>query len=1011
MMHDWSDSWLQQVAGWKAVKSGLSLVDRGQVKESQMQDDGCFGVVGGVKLLRVRVKRTSAMHVDTFCPCTENQRSGAMCEHGVAIIIAARKSRPSIESAGESQKNEIIAKKQAFDCQTFQVHFFPRWQQEWQSGRITVKITADKRQATSVDLNLYRWLESMKLIGRPLPWILPLAGEQSQAFFLAICEHPQVCLDEQLFEFTKEPPRILVETTGQDTDFVVRLKDEAGQFFGLRTSPWLFKDGRFHLLSSEKCRKFTITLFSEKYVQIAENELFEDIKLLSILAPVDATDRLALIEWKPLRPEIQFIVDGSLKSLTLKVRSYFLIDGKEQNTNTREQGSYLLKKSNVCFFADYSELSQLGNRLSALGWSSGENVPAWSMNEENSILHFLSEGRGEWQMLCNTWEESPRLQRENKNMVIVQATVDQQELGSGQVSLGIQFSSGADKFFDPGKIRQLLQSGKRLIKTSDGKNLVLPKEAWEVFEMTARECHFTQENGRFIVNKEQKSIVDNLFEYYSKSLTVNNISNSIDAHIAVDYPQINGTLRNYQWHGVLWMRDRLEKHGFAILADEMGLGKTIQTIVLLSIYATSDAPALVVLPTTLLSNWEREIQKFAPALKTIVLHGQNRDHERIDGQHVIVTSYGVLMRDRAAFMKRGYSLMVVDEASAIRNPETEMAKACCKIVAEKRLALTGTPLENGIVDLWSIFQYLRPGYLGGRSHFAEVYEKVMIAEPRNTVVRDALRLRVTPFILRRTKDQVAKDLPDKLEIDDWCDLSPEQHRLYHRVLEEGLSQISTLNEVSDSAAHAKLLTLLLRLRQICCDTALIAPGETKDWTIEQRSRKMERLFEIIDGSLISGRKMLIFSQFASQLRLIQQELNKRSMGHLLLDGSTQNRQQLVDKFQQTDGPAIFLISLKAGGYGLNLTAASTVVHFDPWWNPAAEQQASDRAHRIGQTKSVTVYRLLTRDTVEERVRALQIGKTKMAKDLFMNDDGQDRNAPSTMDILAIISTSGSPERS
>jgi SNF2 family DNA or RNA helicase len=174
---------------------------------------------------------------------------------------------------------------------------------------------------------------------------------------------------------------------------------------------------------------------------------------------------------------------------------------------------------------------------------------------------------------------------------------------------------------------------------------------------------------------------------------------------------------------------------------------------------------------------------------------------------------------------------------------------------------------------------------------------------------------------------------------------------------------------------------------------------------------MERLFEIIDGSLISGRKMLIFSQFASQLRLIQQELNKRSMGHLLLDGSTQNRQQLVDKFQQTDGPAIFLISLKAGGYGLNLTAASTVVHFDPWWNPAAEQQASDRAHRIGQTKSVTVYRLLTRDTVEERVRALQIGKTKMAKDLFMNDDGQDRNAPSTMDILAIISTSGSPERS
>jgi SNF2 family DNA or RNA helicase len=343
------------------------------------------------------------------------------------------------------------------------------------------------------------------------------------------------------------------------------------------------------------------------------------------------------------------------------------------------------------------------------------------------------------------------------------------------------------------------------------------------------------------------------------------------------------------------------------------------------------------------------------------------------------------MNDRARFLTREYSLMVLDEASAIRNPDTEVARCCFRMKARAKLALTGTPLENSMQDLWSIFQFLQPGYLGERRQFQENYERGASKDP---AAAQSLRLRVMPFLLRRTKEEVVKDLPEKVETDDWCDLSPEQAELYQQVWETGLKKIEKLAAAHDSTAHMTLLTLLLRMRQICCDAALVAPELAKTWSLAQRSRKMERLFDLIQGTRESGRKMLVFSQFAKQLHAIEAECQQRGYETLRLDGATRDRQGLVDRFQRDDGPGVFLISLKAGGYGLNLTKASTVVHFDPWWNPAAEQQASDRAHRIGQTQTVNIYKLLTRGTVEERVKNLQASKSQMAAQLFGGSGSQ-----------------------
>jgi SNF2 family DNA or RNA helicase len=420
-----------------------------------------------------------------------------------------------------------------------------------------------------------------------------------------------------------------------------------------------------------------------------------------------------------------------------------------------------------------------------------------------------------------------------------------------------------------------------------------------------------------------------------------------------------------------------------LLADDMGLGKTLQSIAAIRCFFEQSPSihqqALVVCPKSLIGNWQAEFQRFAPDLRLLVVQGPNRKEqlEKCYAFDVIITSYPLISRDLTLYSRLKFSIGVLDEASFLRNPDTDTAKAVRGLQLGARLALSGTPIENGVRDLWSIFEILLPGYLGNRKTFQERFEKPL---ERRTDERDrasaSIRLRrlIRPFFLRRTKRDVLKELPEKIEQVFWCELSPVQAELYRTVLEEGREAIRDARRRSgQNGARMTMLTVLLRLRQVCCDMRLVGlpAGDFTEVDVYARSGKWNALDGLLDGVIAGGGKALIFSQFVSYLKLCQEHLNNRGIGYAYLDGATLDRPSQVKSFQEDPKKAAFLISLKAGGYGLNLTQADHVFLMDPWWNPAVEAQAIDRAHRFGQNRVVNAYRFVMRGTVEERVLALQ----------------------------------------
>ncbi|MFN5834634.1 MAG: DEAD/DEAH box helicase, partial [Akkermansiaceae bacterium] len=514
-----------------------------------------------------------------------------------------------------------------------------------------------------------------------------------------------------------------------------------------------------------------------------------------------------------------------------------------------------------------------------------------------------------------------------------------------------------------------------------------------------------QQNGRFISKQANAEIILEIANKLKQSKLVNNqekCSQVIHSHL------LNATLRPYQIAGFSWLVDRLKKYSGALLADDMGLGKTLQTIACIEYFFSTysqPSPVLIVVTTSLLGNWKSEFQRFAPGRRVVTLHGTQRDELRdeIGPTDVILTTYVTLARDLAWHLRQLYSMAVIDEASLIRNPDTDHSKAVAKINATYRIALTGTPVENSARDLWAIFRFVQPGWLGTRKDFQDRYETPLKTPETYSRTANLLRLKTFPFTLRRTKTEVAPDLPSKILIDEFCTLSRDQESTYREIQKQGLRLIDEIHASGQTAAaRMQQLTTLLRLRQSCCDLALFDSEKLSALPIPRRSAKLERLLEIAESSIAAGSRILVFSQFQKQLVEIGKALDGIGIASIRLDGQTRERQKWVDHFQSPDGPPVFLISLKAGGYGLNLTAADVVVHFDPWWNPAAEDQATDRAHRIGQTKPVTVFRLLTRNTVEEKVVRLQTSKKALADSLNETLTPADAPAWSAAEIEKLI---------
>ena len=454
---------------------------------------------------------------------------------------------------------------------------------------------------------------------------------------------------------------------------------------------------------------------------------------------------------------------------------------------------------------------------------------------------------------------------------------------------------------------------------------------------------------------------------------------------------LRASLRPYQQEGVAFLQHLRETELGGVLADDMGLGKTLQTIAHFCVEKAAGrltAPALVVAPTSLVGNWARELARFAPHLRVLVLHGAKRHakHAAIATSDVVITTYPLLVNDEERLAKERFHLLVLDEAQAIKNARSLAHRAIRAITATHRLCLTGTPVENHLGELWSIFDFLSPGLLGDELAFRRWYRQPI--EQRGDEERlAALREQVAPYILRRMKRDVAKELPPKTELALPVELSGKQRELYEHIRVAAHADVRKVIRAKGLAASTlPILGALMKLRQVCCDPRLVAMDEARG---VRESSKLEALFELLERNLAGKHRVLIFSQFTSMLALVAEKLRERGLPYLVLTGATQDRQRVVDAFEQGRAD-VFLISLKAGGTGLNLTSADTVIHYDPWWNPAAQAQATDRAYRIGQERPVFVTNLFVAGSVEERVMKLQQKKRWLSTTLLGDEGGAAR---------------------
>jgi superfamily II DNA or RNA helicase len=449
------------------------------------------------------------------------------------------------------------------------------------------------------------------------------------------------------------------------------------------------------------------------------------------------------------------------------------------------------------------------------------------------------------------------------------------------------------------------------------------------------------------------------------------------------------TLRPYQQEGLDWLQHLRRVGVGGILADDMGLGKTLQAIAhLLREHGPerptdsegAKHPSVVIAPTSLVTNWMREIARFAPDLWAVAYHGPKRAKTRPLLPHVdvVVTTYPILQRDLELLMRQSFHLLILDEAQTIKNDRSQIHRAVKLLRAEHRVCLSGTPLENHLGELWSLFDFLMPRFLGDRAAFTERYRRP-IEQQGDEDRLEMLRQRVAPLILRRTKEQVATELPDKIEIVRAVQLGSEQRELYEAIRIAAHAQVRrAIAERGLARSRVAILDALMKLRQVCCDPRLVKMAAARE--VEQ-SAKYDLFFELLEAQLEQGRRVLVFSQFTSMLALLSEGLRERDVRHGCLTGSTHDRQVPIEAF--TSGMVdVFLISLKAGGTGLNLTRADTVIHYDPWWNPAAQAQATDRAYRIGQTRRVFAYNLVVAGSVEERMLQLQQRKRALADGLL-----------------------------
>jgi superfamily II DNA or RNA helicase len=961
-----TEKWLGEIAGWQVMKAARSLVAGGQVEVTTVQPDLVQGNCGpGKKRYRCGLKINSRSDVENLCTCITARRTGAMCEHSIAVALASltpkeASTRPSRPSAPDRQRPEISPP--AKEVEPIPGRFSIYLPQGLKTGAIrfpaNVFLEYEKAAGEAESLTLSSWLTAHGVGPQTVPLSLP--EESWDPFLQAIADHPRVFVGKpsspvatQVADAPQSLP-VSIELVNGD-EVALERQDQDWAPAGGKGNWWFCEPtGSLFPLRSTEGREATQLLEELVRAGSARRPIrwwVQHGEALQTCLQLEARGAgMAHFHVLPAPSVFEFEVDGSLQNAILRVKvrlgelSWALADKGPVDEENRSVFPVQDESERSSFYVRNGEgesramdvLEDLGFQLDA----SGE----WRLRGQANILRFFGSGIPRLKVLgrvdfTQRWRVATRGLERIGPLVQPSTSRDSDEAsGTGMDWLSMEFRYEAADGFRLGRneVLRLVRSRQGAATGAKGKRYVVDADAIEAFEDSLQDVplELTPEGARVHAwhAHAMPGVAEGSLATVSSSLLD---SDEMRARLG----DLATILRPYQLDGVRWLESLARVGRGGVLADDMGLGKTLQSIALLRA-VESDGPSLVVCPKSLLGNWKAEFGRF------------------VNDNHVILTTYALISRDLQEFQTIRWSVILLDEASHIRNPETAAAKAIRKLHSGCRFALTGTPIENTVRDLWSILHFALPGYLGDRDHFKERFEAPLAAgpgTPAGLAASERLRRLVKPFFLRRTKGEVLKELPKKIEQVLWCDPTPAQAELYSKILDEGRDEIRAARKRSgEGGARMTMFTVLLRLRQVCCDLRLtgLAESALDGLSGDELSAKWAVWRDRLEQVLTCEGKVLIFSQFVSFLRLVRDNLEELNINYCYLDGSTSNRQQEVDRFQKEPEQRVFLISLKAGGYGLNLTAADHVFLMDPWWNPAVESQAIDRAHRMGQTKVV-----------------------------------------------------------
>ena len=1037
-----SDALFAKMAGWEAVKQARSLLASDRVLSSDWQRPLLRGAVQeGSATYRAGLAIKSASDADNLCTCRDSRQRGLICAHSVAVGLHWLKSQspvtppvskkvaetPKPVPKGAAKSLRRAQSSEAGEPLEIFIVLPPDFAQgvargkvmlylegKWRNGRVPLNaLPLDTPFLLSgQDAALLDALETLNEDDTPAMLMLNMA--QFTDLLPKLTGHPRVTFGKsQSVEIVGEPLRLGIRATLEaNGEIVLELSSAAPKSVIRGSTAWALQDRRLQPLGLGA----GLDQLIGGPLRITRNRVpqFLNIDWPGLVAHGEVQANFGLEDFvlEPATPRFKMHLAGGIAMLQAKLECFY---GDRPVSSMGDDSLWLADPKSPTLYQTRNfpaEQAALG-RLLKHGFTGPDAQGLYHLNGQNPVLNFFAR---EYPRLEKEWEVTleERLERSTeKNIEHIEPRFQITPSGEQWFDLNVAYDTKGGERFAAADIQRLLLSGQSHTRLKNGKFALLDTGAVEELQEVLLDCAPQQHAQGYRLGNAQAGFLDATLQRQTgwkvqAPTDWTRRAAQQRGEVKLDPPplrELESVLRPYQKEGVAWLHF-LRTNGFGgILADEMGLGKTLQVLALLASLRGSgsvDAPALVVCPTSLVFNWAAEAAKFTPQLRVLTLHGAQR-HElisRIPAHDLIITSYALLRRDAAQYRDIEFDTVVLDEAQHIKNRQTQNAQAVKSIRARHRLVLTGTPLENSVLDLWSIFDFLMPGYLGTAQDFRERYE-VAITRDKNIEAQNRLTRRLRPFMLRRLKREVATDLPEKIEQVSYCDLTADQRALYQQVLEASRREIVNAVDANGLAkSRMVVLTALLRLRQICCDLRLLESKLEEKST--ETSGKVELFGELLEEVIDGGHRVLVFSQFTSMLALLREELAAQNVEFCYLDGSTKYRAQVVEKFQRDPRIPVFLISLKAGGVGLNLTGADTVIHFDPWWNPAIEAQATDRAHRIGQKKVVTSYKLITRDTVEEKILSLQTRKRALISGMLGGEEQltESLNWEEIQDLLA-----------